>query len=90
MVLQEVSDTRLEGVAGGSTQLKNDIQRGLEALRRSLVHHVGFESQLEGRGYGRSVSAKSLDARVVVLCVTVLTSRPVASHYAHRGPPLDH
>ena len=48
VVLEEVSDAGLEGVAGGGTQLKNNIQRCLEALRGSLVHHVGFECQLEG------------------------------------------
>ena len=90
IVLEQISDTGLERVASGSTQLEDDVKRSLEALRWPLVHHVGFEGQLESWGYGRSVPAEGLDARVVVLRMTVLTGRPIACHYADWCPPLDH
>ena len=81
--LEKVSNTGLDGVTGGSAQLKNDIQRCLEILLGSLVHHVCLECQLQGGRYGSTITTQCLNARVVVLGVAVFASRPVASHNAN-------
>ena len=73
VVLEEVGDAGLEGITGGSTQLEYDFERSLEVLRRPLVHGIGLEGQLKGGGYGRTVTAQSLDTGVVVFSMAVLS-----------------
>ena len=90
VVLEEISDTGLEGITGGSTQLEYDLKGSLEVLRRPLVHGIGLERQLKGGGHGCTITTQCLDTGVVVFSMAVLTSRPVAGHYPHRCPPLNH
>ena len=71
MVLQEVGHRALQGVAGGGAELQHHLQRGglgAVAAGATLVHAVGLEGQLEGRGDSRAhLLREGLDVGVVVL-----------------------
>ena len=73
VVLEEVGDTGLEGITGGSTQLEYDFEGSLEVLRWPLVHGIGLEGQLKGGGYSRTVAAQRLDTGVVIFSMAVLS-----------------